>query len=56
MKHVNGTDPDKKKTYLTYGIIGVGLVVALALKNIAIGLIIGLVGISLVDNVDKRHK
>lgn len=56
MKHANGTGSDNKKAYLTYGIIGVGLLVGLVLKNIAIGLIIGLVGASIIDYIDKRNK
>lgn len=56
MKHANGTGPDNKKTYLTYGVLGVGLLVALVMKNVAIGLIIGLVGVSIVDYVYKRNQ
>lgn len=56
MKNANGTGPDNKKTYLTYGALGVGLLVALVLKNIAVGLIIGLIGVSIVEYIYKKKQ
>ncbi len=56
MKHENGTDTNKKKRYMTYGIIVLGLVVGLVMKNLAVGLCIGLIGASVVDYIDKRNK
>lgn len=56
MNQKKETGPDKKKLYMTYGVLGVGLLVALVMKNVAFGLIVGLVGVSVVDYIDKRNR
>lgn len=54
MEKKNGSD--QKGKILTYGFIAAGLVVGLVMKNIVMGLIVGLGGICIADYIDKRNK